>query len=154
MHYRDRRRTSWYEDSVESVEDFDLAVGERAKNSRLVRAMRDEHESPSAIRMISAVSRGPDRLRIGSWILVQQDSAAIVACITGMLQAQLLIDGAQRLVVRIWCTHCAQATFNTDSSELWSEKAPSSSEMMIRFENVHVTVVTCIGKANHNVYVY
>ena len=129
MHYRDRRRTSWYEDGIETEEEFDLAVGERTKDSQLLRAMQDDQESPSAIRMISAVSRGPERLQIGSWILVRQGDVAIVACVAGMLQAQLMIDGAQRLVVRLWCTHCAQVAFSA-SSELWSDRAPAESASM------------------------
>ena len=154
MHYRDRRRQSWYEDSVEPDGDFEAVTEALAGRSQLIRAMQQQHERPSAVRMISEVSRGPERqLRSGVWVLVQQDGVSIVACIAAMLEARLAVDEVERLVVRLWCTHCAMLR-RSESEELWSEAADLDSTALLRLESVHITVVTRVPKGSHNVYVY
>ena len=116
--------------------------------------MLQQDERPSAVCMLSEVSRGPDRrLRHGVWVLVQQDGVSIVACIAAMLQARMVVDEVQRLVVRLWCINCAELQ-RSESGEVWSEAADADSATLLRLECVHVTVVSCLRKGSHNVYTF
>ena len=49
MHYRDQRRQSWYEDSVEPDGDFEAVTETLAERPQLLRAMLQQHERPSAV---------------------------------------------------------------------------------------------------------
>lgn len=141
MHYRDPRRRSWFEDSV-SPDDapFHTDVPAFSTHSPLVQLMIREQELPSAVRMIQSVTRGPDTVRSGDWVLVQQDHTNMVGQVKSMLQALIDQDGQVARVVRLLVAHAAQPSAGS-YNVMWSAIAPEYSACLVSLECVHVTVV-------------
>lgn len=141
LHYRDPRRRSWYEDSVSPDGAFDMDVQQIAKDSSLLKLVL-QGEVPIGIRMLSSVSRGPDTVSVGDWVLVQQDTTNMVGLVKDMIQTLLERDGQVVRVVRMLLS-CVAEAFVGSYAELFSEAAPATSASLVAFEYVHLTVVRC-----------
>ena len=142
LHYRDPRRRSWHEDSVEPDGAFDTDVQQIANHSSLVQLVIREGELPIGVRMLSSVSRGPDTVSVGDWVLVQKDATNMVGLVKDMLQALLERDEQVVRVVRMLLSCVAEAGVGS-YTELWSVAAPATSASVVRLEYVHLTVVRC-----------
>ena len=153
MHYRDPRRRSWYEDSVEPDEEFLTDIKEVASQSTLLRLVMTGGEAPAAVRMLTSVSRGPDTVTVGDWVVVQQGETRHAGRVKGMLQAVVTQELRVVRVVRMLLAHvtgCSEGALN----ELWSEVAPDTSVSVAKFEYVHVTLVRCIDFGSCRKYIF
>ena len=153
MHYRDPRRRSWYEDSVEPDEEFLTDIKQVASQSMLLRLVMTGGEVPAAVRMLTSVSRGPDTVTVGDWVVVQQGETRYAGRVKGMLQAVITQELRVVRVVRLLLAHvtaCSEGALN----ELWSEMAPHTSVSVAKFEYVHVTVVRSICVDQRRKYMF
>ena len=105
MHYRDPSRCAWHEDVVNATTEF--APLTSVPHSPIVRALQTmPGQQPYAVRFLCSFNRGPDEVRNGDWLFMQQagDCEAIVGVVEQMLQATFLHQGFS--VVRLWCAQC------------------------------------------------
>ena len=141
MHYRDPRRRSWYEDSVQPDDlPFNTNVSQLAEQSRLLRLVIEGGEHPMAVRMLSSVTRGPDTVHVGDWVFLQKNEVSMVGHVKGMLQAALKRDEQVVHVVRLFVAHATVPRVGA-YNELWSDIAPETAVCVLKFEYVHATVV-------------
>ena len=152
MHYRDRRRVSWYEDSCElASNDLQTNLLELAATSKLIAACLEQPLPVCAIHLLKSVTRGPDSFRIGDWVLVQLGDQSRISRIADMLQAHVLRELEYCLVVRMWCDSCVEPKLDT-SGKLWSDKPNANDTMLVCLEDVHVSVVTRNQLHTHDTY--
>jgi len=151
MHYRDPERVSWYFDSCESISEWMPNLAFLAAESPLVRHLHAT-EKPVAVRKLSRVTRGPDVVQVGDWILVRQESTKIIACVSEMLQAHRVIDGNASNVMRLWCVGGVRPQ-EGQHGELTAKKPNADSmSMLVRLECVEVSLLTRNEGESHDMY--
>ena len=142
MHYRDPKRGAWYTDEV--VADADWAhEGEPLqtliRGSELLRALLPSCPLQAA-RPISRVTRGPDDLKRGDWVVWRQpDSPARVGKVEQMMQC--LRPGEAFSFVRMWCAQCKEIHEDEVNSIMWAVLGDSKQKALVSFEKVHIDVV-------------
>ena len=144
MHYRDPSRASWHNNEVEPSSEYYLDLELLAKTSDLVRLLLQlEAERPVSVRYLKSVTRGRDEVRVHDYVLLhdaQPGQPARVAQIAQMVQVQ--IRGSMSAVIRMWCPHAREV--QTAEDETLVTCAPPVG-MIVRFESMHVVVVTRCG---------
>ena len=140
MHYRDPARGTWYKDEVESESEWTCEVNELAQSSQLVSALRQLGEPLQSVRPISRVTRGPDEVVQGDWLVVRQaNNPARVGKVEQMMQC--LAPGGAFSFIRLWCAHVKEVHDDETSSVTWAASGDSHQKMVVSFEKVHVEVV-------------
>ena len=140
MHYRDASRASWHENQVEASSEHYYNLEPLVKTSALVRHLV-AHSSPVSIRYLHCVTRGRDEVRVRDWILLREsDKPNRVAYLAQMVQVQN--RGCMHSVIRMWCTN-ARNVQTAEDATLVTCSSPVS--MIVKFECMHVTVVTACG---------
>ena len=140
MHYRDPTRGAWYTDEVVSESDWTCDLPSLARSSELVSALLQLREPLQSVRPISRVTRGPDEVRRGDWVVVRQaDSPARAGKVEQMMQC--LAPGEAFSVVRFWCTNVKEVHECQKFSVMWAPLGDSRQKMVVSFEKMHVEVV-------------
>jgi hypothetical protein len=152
MHYRDRRRVSWYEDSCE-LASVDLLTNliELSATSPLIAACLQQPLTLCAVRMLKSVTRGPNSFHNGDWVLIQQGDTRRLTRIADMLQAHVLRDQQYVIVIRLWCVGRVEPHTNTDG-RMWGDKPSNDDVMLVCLEDLHVSVVTRNQQPTHDTY--
>ena len=102
-----------------------------------------EAERPVSVRYLKSVTRGRDEVRVQDYVLLhdaQPGQPARGAQIAQMVQVQ--IRGSMSTVIRMWCPHAREV--QTAEDETLVTCAPPVG-MIVRFESMHVVVVTRCG---------
>jgi hypothetical protein len=142
MHYRDPARGSWFKDEVLPASEFKTDVGAVAAQSQLVRGLLTlPGEPPESLRFLKSVSRGPEEVRLGDWVLLEQVGARVmVGCVDQMIQVSFK-DEANSFI-RMWCSQCKEVHEEPATLALWSAPGLSGSCMLVKFERMQVWVVS------------
>ena len=109
-------------------------------SSQLVSALLQLGEPLQSVRPISRVTRGPDEVRLGDWVVVRKaNSPAQAGKVAQMMQC--LAPGGVFSVVRLWCTNAKVVQEDKKDSVMWAPLGDSHQKMLVSFEKVHVEVV-------------
>ena len=140
MHYRDPARGTWYTDKVVSESDWTCDLSSLARGSQMVSALLQLGEPLQSVRPISRVTRGPDEVRRGDWVVVRQaNSPARAGKVEQMMQC--LAPGGAFSFVRLWCANVKEVHDDEESCVMWADLGDSRKNMVVSFEKVHVEVV-------------
>ena len=140
MHYRDPARGTWYTDAVVPESDWTCDVPSLARSSQLLSALLKLGETLQSVRVISRVTRGPDEVRRGDWVVVRQaNSPARAGRVEQMMQC--LAPGGAFSYVRFWCANVKEVHDDETNSVIWAPSGDSSQRMVVFFEKMHVEVV-------------
>lgn len=140
MHYRDPARGTWYTDEVVPESEWMFDVSALAPSSHLIAAILQLREPLQSARAISRVTRGPDDVKRGDWVVVRQHgNPSRVGQVREMMQC--VAPGAPFSVIRLWCEKVKQAHDDEISSVLWAASGDSAQKMVVYFEKMSVEVV-------------
>jgi len=139
MHYRDPARGSWHQDEVCATSEYVPLNCVSVAGSWIVRALQKVDEPPYSVRFLSSFSRGPDEVRLGDWLLLQQSDSSTIGRLDSMVQATYPSQGAS--LVRLLCTQCK--TMNMDEAGcMWTKVDSASRSLLVWLELMQVRVVS------------
>ena len=94
---------------------------------------------PAFVRLLSAVTRDRDTVRLGDWVILRQSGATPYAGRVDEIM-ECGPHGAALSYVRLWCSQLKEVHEEIDGT-VWVHAACSKDETMVFFERMHVEVV-------------
>ena len=127
-------------DEVVPESEWTYDVSALAASSQLIAALLQLREPLQYARPINRVTRGPDDVKRGDWVVVRQhDSPSRVGQVREMMQC--VAPGVPFSVIRLWCEKVKQAHDDEINSVMWAASGDSAAKMVVYFEKMHVEVV-------------
>ena len=119
---------------------------EAASTSQMLTAVISSCTGVSAVRYLSALTRGPLAVTISDWVLLREGAQALVANVSAMV----LVSIGSRVVVRMWCRRCQPAGSEDERGMIRLRKGQHKSKfVLVDFEHVAVMALSCNESAEH-----
>ena len=128
-----------YANEVEPASEMSYNVLELQPTSKTVDALVKLGEQPVFVRLLSAVTRDRDTVRLGDWVILRQAEATPYA---GRVEEIIECGrhGAALSHVRLWCSQLKEVHEEMDGT-VWAHTACSEDGVLVRFECMHIEVV-------------
>ena len=128
-----------YTNEVVPTSEITYNVLELQSTSKIVNALVQLKETPAFVRLLSAVTRDRDTVRLGDWVILRQAEATPYA---GRVEEIMECgrNGAALSYVRLWCSQLKEVHEEIDGT-VWAHAACSKDETIVLFECMHVEVV-------------
>ena len=125
-------RRGRYTNVVEPSGEVRHDVLELMPSSKIVAGLVQLEKTPAFVRLLSAVTRDRDTVRLGDWVILQQAEATPYA---GRVEEIMECGGygAGISYVRIWCGQLKEVHQEADGT-VWADAAASDKETMVFFE--------------------
>ena len=139
-------RRGRYTNVVEPSGEVRHDVLELMPSSKIVAGLVQLEKTPAFVRLLSAVTRDRDTVRLGDWVILQQAEATPYS---GRVEEIMECGGygAGISYVRIWCGQLKEVHQEADGT-VWADAAASDKETMVFFECISIEVGWHLGAAN------
>ena len=141
-------RRGRYTNVVEPSGEVRHDVLELMPSSKIVAGLVQLEKTPEFVRLLSAVTRDRDTVRLGDWVILQQAEATPYS---GRVEEIMECGGygAGISYVRIWCGQLKEVHQEADGT-VWADAAASDKETMVFFECISIEVVTRSVSREHS----
>ena len=128
-----------YTNEVVPTSELTYEVLELQSTSKIVNALVQLKEMPAFVRLLSAVTRDRDTVRLGDWVILRQAEATPYAgCVEEIMECGR--HGAALSHVRLWCSQLKEVHEEIDGT-VWAHAACSKDGTIVLFESMHIEVV-------------
>ena len=132
-------RRNRYTNDVEPSSEVLYDVLELKSTSKIVNALVQLGQTPAFVRLLSAVTRDRETVRVGDWVILRQIEATPHA---GFVEEIMECGrhGCALSYVRLWCSQLKEVHEEVDGT-VWAHADCSKDESVVLFECMRVEVV-------------